>query len=115
MALADSLSDALGIHMAQESQNRHSPKEIWESTLATFMTKLFIALTFLIPIFLLPNTLAITISITWGLFLLILLNLYLAKIQQLSAWLVVSEHLVIAFFVIGISFLIGQWLQTKVV
>ena len=36
IAVADSLSDALGIHVAEESKNHGSHRDIWEATLATF-------------------------------------------------------------------------------
>ncbi|MEO0185998.1 MAG: VIT1/CCC1 transporter family protein, partial [candidate division WOR-3 bacterium] len=32
IAIADAFSDALGIHVSEESENKHSTKEIWEST-----------------------------------------------------------------------------------
>ena len=50
IAVADSLSDALGIHLSQESDKKNSKKSIWMSTLITFLAKLIFALTFLIPI-----------------------------------------------------------------
>jgi len=34
IAVADAFSDAVGIHIAEESENRHSEREIWESTTA---------------------------------------------------------------------------------
>lgn len=50
IAVADALSDALGIHISEESNRKRSQKEIWESTISTFFSKLIIALTFIIPI-----------------------------------------------------------------
>ena len=40
IAVADALSDALGIHISEESENKHSPREVWESTISTFLSKL---------------------------------------------------------------------------
>ena len=37
IAFADSLSDSLGIHISEESENKHTHKEIWESTFFTFI------------------------------------------------------------------------------
>jgi len=39
IAIADSMSDALGIHMVEESEGIHTPLEIWTSTLTTFFIK----------------------------------------------------------------------------
>jgi len=50
IAVADAFSDALGIHISEESQNKHSAKEIWKATIATFLTKFFFALTFAVPV-----------------------------------------------------------------
>ena len=52
IAIADSFSDALGIHVSEESEADHSEKEIWESTFSTFFSKLLFALLFIIPVFL---------------------------------------------------------------
>ena len=51
IAVADSLSDALGMHLSQESDKKNSQKDIWMSTLMAFLAKLLFASTFLIPIF----------------------------------------------------------------
>ena len=39
IAIADAMSDALGVHVSEESENKHSTKEIWESTVSTFLSK----------------------------------------------------------------------------
>ncbi len=39
IAIADAFSDAVGIHLSEESEIKHSSKEIWESTIATFFFK----------------------------------------------------------------------------
>ncbi len=36
IAIVDALSDAIGIHISEESEIKHSTKEIWESTITTF-------------------------------------------------------------------------------
>lgn len=113
IAIADSLSDALGIHIAQEFENRHSTREIWESTVTTFSTKLLVALTFVIPILLLSGTTAIAASVGWGLFLLVALNVYLAKEQQVRPWGLITEHVLIAMVVITIAHFVGDWIEAE--
>ncbi len=49
IAIADAFSDALGIHISEESENKHDTKEIWESTIFTFLSKFVFALTFIAP------------------------------------------------------------------
>ena len=38
IAVADALSDAFGMHLSQEASHK-SHKHVWESTLATFLSK----------------------------------------------------------------------------
>ena len=44
IAVADSFSDALGIHIAEESKAEHTEKQIWAATLSTLATKFVFAL-----------------------------------------------------------------------
>jgi hypothetical protein len=37
IAIADAFSDALGIHLSEESEKIQSGKEIWESTASKFL------------------------------------------------------------------------------
>ena len=110
IAIADAFSDALGIHVSEESENRHSTREIWESTVFTFLSKLVFALTFIVPILLFPLATAIVVSIAWGLSMLAIFSLYIAKDQKESAWKVVGEHLLIAVVVIIITHYVGHWI-----
>jgi VIT1/CCC1 family predicted Fe2+/Mn2+ transporter len=110
IAIADAFSDALGIHMSEESENKHTTKEIWESTVCTFAAKFLFAATFVIPILLFELSLAIIVSIVWGLSLLAIFSLYLAKSQGEKPWKVISEHLLIALVVIIITHYLGHWI-----
>ena len=108
IAVADALSDALGIHIAEESKNNGNVSEIWESTIATFLAKFLIALTFVVPVLLLPLEEAMTVSVGWGLSLLAVLSYFLARAQQIPAWKVIAEHLVIGVSVIAITHYVGD-------
>ena len=110
IAIADAFSDALGIHISEESENKHTTKEIWESTIATFVSKFAFALTFVIPVLLFSLTTAIYVSIVWGFTLLGLFSFYIAKEQGVKPWKVVIEHLVIALAVIIITHYVGDWI-----
>lgn len=113
IAIADAFSDGLGIHVSEESESRHSAKEIWESTLATFLSKLAIAITFIIPILLLPLTRAIIVSVVWGLFWLGAFSFYIGKGEkEAKPWKVIAEHLLIALVVIVITHYVGDWIAS---
>jgi len=110
IAIADAFSDALGIHVSEESENRHSTLEIWESTVATFLAKFAFALTFIIPVLLLPLAQAIIVSVIWGLSLLGVFSFYIAREQEGESWKVILEHLLIALLVISITHYVGDWI-----
>lgn len=107
LAVADSLSDALGIHVSEESENKHSQKEIWEATIATFLTKLVFTLSFIVPILIFDLSLAIIISAFWGILLLSLFSYSLAKKQKIKPWKIITEHLGIAIIIIAATHYVG--------
>lgn len=110
IAVADAFSDALGMHISQESQNRHTSIAIWESTAATFLAKFVFALTFFAPVLVLPLTIAIEVSVAWGLLLLAILSFLVAKGQGARPLPVIMEHVLIALVVITITHYIGDWI-----
>lgn len=113
IAIADSLSDALGIHISEESGNKNiTKKEIWESTTSTFLFKFVFALTFLIPILIFSLQTAIVVSIIWGLVLLTIFNFYMSKKQNKNPFKAILEHLTIAIIVIIITHFVGKWIST---
>jgi VIT1/CCC1 family predicted Fe2+/Mn2+ transporter len=108
IAIADAFSDALGIHISEEAENKHTEKEIWESTIATFFFKFIFALTFAVPVLLFDLTIAIVISIIWGLSILAIISYKIAKAQKAKIWKVITEHLVIAIIVIAATHYVGK-------
>ncbi len=114
IAIADAFSDALGIHISEESENAHTLKQIWGSTIATFLTKFVFAMTFVVPVLLFSLSLAIIVSIAWGLLILVGLSYLMARAQAVPPWKIVGEHLVIAVVVIVITHWVGDWVAELV-
>ncbi|MFH1290545.1 MAG: hypothetical protein ABIH92_03995 [Nanoarchaeota archaeon] len=112
IAIADALSDSLGIHLSEEARRGHTRRSVWISTVSTFLFKFIFALTFLVPILLLELSLAVKVSIVWGMLLLGSLSYYIAKRENAKPWKVVTEHLVIALVVIVITNYLGNWVAT---
>ena len=112
IAIADAFSDALGIHISEEAENKHTTKEIWESTAATFLSKFVFAITFLVPVLGLELPTAIVVSVAWGLSLLGLFSFYIAKAQNAKPWRIIAEHLIIAWVVIAITHYVGLWIKS---
>ena len=112
IAIADAFSDALGIHISEESDHQVNTKEVWESTISTFLSKFIIALTFIVPVLFLELSLAIIVSVIWGLFLIAIISFYIAKQQNQSPHLIILEHLFITVLVIIVTYYIGNWVNT---
>ena len=109
IAIADALSDSVGIHISEESENVHSERQIWAATISTFFSKLITALTFVVPVLLLPLQTAIMVSVIWGLCLVSVLSFWIASLSGVAAWKVIVEHLVITVSVVVIAHLVGLW------
>jgi VIT1/CCC1 family predicted Fe2+/Mn2+ transporter len=109
IAIADAFSDALGIHVSEESESKHTPKEIWESTISTFLSKFVFALIFIVPFILFQASTAIIVNVIWGLSLLSIFSFYIAREQSAKPLKVVMEHLIIALVVIIITHYVGDW------
>jgi len=107
IAIADSLSDAMGIHISEESENKHSSKEVWESTFATFFFKLIVASSFIIPVLIFALEHAVIVSVAWGLVLHTVFSYKVAQICKKNVLHVVGEHLIIGVAVIIIANYVG--------
>jgi VIT1/CCC1 family predicted Fe2+/Mn2+ transporter len=108
IAIADALSDALGIHLAEESRAVAQPSHVWEATLSTFLAKFITAGTFAIPVLLFELPVAIIVSMVWGLVVLTALSSLLARRQGLAPWRAISEHVLVAMAVVTISYYVGR-------
>lgn len=110
IAIADAFSDALGIHISEESENIHSAREIWESTIFTFLFKFVAALTFIAPVIFFSLLIAMMVNIGWGLFWLGTLSFHMAKDQGVKPYLVITEHIGIAIIVMILTHFVGDWI-----
>ena len=105
IALADAFADALGIHVSEESEQTHTVREIWVSTLSAFLTKFLCAASFLVPLCAIENLAwSVAVSVAWGTVLLSSMSWWLT-----GGWKPVVEHMSVAAAVIAISHLIGVW------
>ncbi|MFO7710568.1 MAG: hypothetical protein R6V53_02275 [Candidatus Woesearchaeota archaeon] len=110
IAVADGLSDALGVHISEEAGN-NTHLHVWEATICTFLAKFFTAMLFILPILFLDISTAIIVSIVMGMILIALFSYYISMHEK-NPWRPVFEHIFIAVLVVAISHLIGSWLHT---
>lgn len=107
IAVADSLSDALGIHISEESEGIHTPREVWGATAATFASKLVMALTFVIPVLVFSLDTAVIVAVVWGAISLTLLSINLGRRQGVDPRPIVFEHLGVATLVVVAAHALG--------
>jgi len=111
IAIADAFSDAVGIHVSEESEGKHDTVEIWESTISTFLSKFVFSISFILPIIFLSLSNAIIISLIWGFSLIIIVSYYTARLGKSKPWKVILEHFIIALVVIIITHYVGIWIS----
>lgn len=111
IAVADSFSDALGIHVSEESISGNNKKRIWASTISTFLSKLVFTLTFVVPIFIFDLRQALLVDFIWGFVILSVASYKIAKEQKSKPINVISEHIFIAIVVILASHYLGRYIN----
>ncbi len=111
IAIADAFSDALGVHVSEESVEKRPEKDVWLSTFSSFVAKFIFAMAFIIPILLFQLTTAVIISVVWGLSVLAIFSFYIAKVQEAKPWKVIVKHLLIAVIVIVATQFTGNWIE----
>ncbi len=111
IAVADALSDALGIHLAEEADPGATQHHIWAATVTTFLTKFVFAISFAIPVLLLPLWPAVVASVVWGILVISVLSYFIARAQQASPIAIIAEHVAIALVVVVASHFIGAWVK----
>ena len=109
-ALADNLTDALSVHIFQESEQLDE-KDAFTGTLTNFATRLLLCVSFVSLVLLLPRTHAAEAAIGWGALLLAALSYLVARERKLNPLLEVAKHLGVASTVIVVSMLIGHWIR----
>ncbi|MGE5425729.1 MAG: hypothetical protein ACM3PZ_01515 [Bacillota bacterium] len=108
IAIADSLSDALGVHVSKEAEPGAVSKEVWKATGFTFIFKLIFSLSFLIPVLLLELRPALIINVIWGLSILSYFSYRHVKCDSQSKFESVGEHLGVAVLVLGATYYFGH-------
>jgi VIT1/CCC1 family predicted Fe2+/Mn2+ transporter len=113
IAIADAMSDALGMHLSEESSSRvTNRRQIWESTISTFVFKFIFASIFIIPFLFFDLKIAMQICILMGLLILGIFSYYIAKKHKTNPVAVILEHVVIAIIVIILTYYVGVFVNS---
>lgn len=112
IAIADSCSDAVGIHFSQESRGDIATKDIWFATLFTFLAKFIVTISFVPSILILSLKMGILANLVWGFLLLMSFSYVIALQQKNNPYHAMFEHFVIMSFVIGVTFYVGKLIES---
>jgi len=107
IAVADNFSDAFGIHLQEESQ-QVSPKEVTMTTTYNFLARLITTTILILFIILLPMTIAIILSVIYGLIIMILLSYHIAKVQKVNPYKSAFRHVMLAIAIMVASFIFRE-------
>ena len=112
IAISDAMSDAMGIHLAQEADPDSTHAHIWAATLSTFVSKFVVAISFALPLLWLSLDHAVVVAVVWGLLIITVMSVFLARMQRASVWRAVAEHVAIALLVVVVSHYVGVWVRS---
>jgi len=111
IAVADNISDSLGIHIYQESELKKS-KAVRVSTFYNFLTRFLVILVFISLVTFLPIGYSVIFSMVWGISLLSALSYFIAKEQKVNPYSAILQHVAIAVLVIVVSNFLGGWITS---
>jgi VIT1/CCC1 family predicted Fe2+/Mn2+ transporter len=110
-AVADNISDSLGIHIFQESDLKKT-STVNTSTISNFLIRFLVILSFVAVVYLMPIQVAVIISVIWGLSILMTLTYLIAIERKTKPLPAMIQHLAIAALVVAASLLLRSWIFT---
>ena len=111
VALADAFSDALGIHITEESTGKRSEAYTWKATFSTFFFKIVFALSFILPFVFLEYNNAIFACIAWAGLVIGVFSYIIGKRRGEKPFGVVAEHLLVSVLVVIITQIVGGFIS----
>lgn len=112
IALADNLSDALGIHIHQETEFARA-SEVWFSTFTNFSARLLISAVFIVFVAFMPLRTAVVCSVVYGFAVLTIISAIVAREKGRKIHVLIFEHVAIAVFVVVASHKLGHWIVSR--
>ena len=105
LAVADNISDSLGIHIYRESENAGQSK--WYSV-TNFLTRLVLTCIFAAIVILLPRPYMLPIAIAFGMAVLSVLSYLIALDQKINPYVELPKHLAIVTVATVASYFVGK-------
>jgi len=113
-ALADNLTDALSIHIFQESEHL-AKREALAGTVSNFLARLLLCSTFIPLVWIFPLSYVQAAGVTWGISLLSVLTYLVARERGANVATEILKHLAVAVGIIMISRTAGHWISALLV
>ena len=107
IALADNISDSLGIQMYKESEG-FGEKLSSLATVLNFLSRLLVSLSFVAIVLILPTSQAIIVGILWALLLLNFVSYLITRRNRENSILEIAKHVLVALIVIALSRWVGS-------
>ncbi|MBS3142427.1 CYTH domain-containing protein [Candidatus Woesearchaeota archaeon] len=111
VAIADSMSDAMGMYASKKAERGLSKTIAVWSAFNVFISKLIFTSTFMIPFLFAPLSTAILICIAWGMILISFVSVIIAFINEESIPYSIMKNVMITIIVIGASFAAGKAIE----
>ena len=111
IAIADSLSDSFGMYMSKNAERGSDSKSAFRYAAGTFIGKLILPLTFMIPIFIFSLEIGVFADIIWGAIALAILSAEQAVVSQKSILKIICRNLGIAALIVVFSAIVGTFLS----
>jgi VIT1/CCC1 family predicted Fe2+/Mn2+ transporter len=112
IAVADNISDTLGIHIYQEAEGL-SAKEVWLSSFTNFISRFILSLMFILLVLALPLKTAVVCCLILGLFIISFNSYFIAVHMGNNPYLAVFEHIGVAVIVIILSNALGNFVVSQ--
>lgn len=112
IAIADNISDTLGIHIYQEAEGLRA-KEVWLSSLTNFTLRLIVSLLFILLILILPLKTAVVCCLILGLFIISFISYFIAVHKDKNPYLSIFEHIGVAVIVVILSRVLGNFIISQ--
>jgi len=107
IAVADNISDSLGIHLYKESEGYGQRLSLLSTTL-NFLSRLLISCTFIAIVLALPLAHALYIGLIWGLLLIVFISYLISRSNKDNPVKEMAIHVLIAVVVIALSRYLGH-------
>ena len=107
IALADNISDSLGIHMYKETEGATARLTVL-ATVLNFLARLLISFSFIAIVLMCSIGQSIPVAVTWGLMLIAIGSYWIARRNKENVILEIVKHLLVALVMILLSHSVGH-------